>query len=227
MTSYVTQADVYTYGLPRGSLGNPGRLVESILSSTSSAILSEHGLVNGDAITLRTPTGSGGVLPAPLVAGTVYYVLYQTDSSFQVSATPNGAPITLTTDGVAVIVTKDLPFAQLGEFYSRFADGFLPAHVVPLQAPYPITVVGIVAQLVARRIQLLSGTTSESMDALEASAAKQLKRWADGLPVRDAATPPNKPANLSTFTNRNSKFIGFRDPTFDNFGNPITFDPLE
>jgi hypothetical protein len=201
--------------------------VDSFTAASGAAVLSEHGLVNGDAITLRTPTGSGGALPAPLVAGTVYYTLYQTDSFFKVSATPNGAPITLTTDGVAVIVTKDLPFAQLGEFYSRFADGFLPAHVVPLQAPYPITVVGIVAQLVARRIQLLSGTTSESMDALEASAAKQLKRWADGLPVRDAATPPNKPANLATFTNRNSKFIGFHDPTFDSFGNPITFDPLE
>jgi hypothetical protein len=227
MTSYVTQSDVYTYGLPRGALGNPGRLVDTSLAATSSITLSEHGFVTGDAITFRVPTGSGGVLSSPLVAGTVYYAIYETDSTFQVSATPTGAPITLTTDGVAMIVTKDLPFAQLGEFYSRFADGFMPAHVVPLQAPYPITVVGVVAQLVAHRIQILSGMTSESMDALEASAAKQLTRWAAGLPVRDANTPPNKPANLAVNTNKNSKFIGFIDDDFISPGDPLQFDPLE
>jgi hypothetical protein len=188
MVAYAQQSDVYTYGLPRGALGNPGRLVDSSLAATSTVTLSEHGFATGDPLTFRIPSGTNGSLPAPLVAGTTYYAIYETDSTFQVSATPNGAPITLTSDGVSVIVQKDLPFAQLLERYSRFVDGFLPAHVVPLAAPYPITIVALVAELTARRIQILSGVTSESMDALEASAAKQLQRYASGIPARDAAT---------------------------------------
>jgi hypothetical protein len=93
-------------------------------------------------------------------------------------------------------VQTDLPWATILEFYSRFADGFLPAHVVPLLAPYPVTVVGVVAQLVARRMQIISGTISGSMEELEASAAKQLERFAKGIPARDAATA-TKPANTA------------------------------
>lgn len=196
MVAYATQSDVYTYGLPRGSLGNPGRLVDSALAATSAITLSEHGFANGDPIKFRVPTGTNGNLPAPLVAGTIYYALDLDDSTFQVSATPNGAPITLTTDGVSVVVVKDLPFAQLLEYYSRFADGFLPADQVPLAAPYPVTVVGVVATLVAKRIQILSGTSSTSVEEIHADAAKQLQRWAAGLPTRDEAATQKK-ANLA------------------------------
>jgi hypothetical protein len=103
-----------------------------------------------------------------------------------------------------MMVSADLPFNDILEFYSRFADGFLPAHVVPLPAPYPITVVAIVAQLSAKRLQQLSGLTSESMTELELAAGAQLKRWAAGLPVRDAAlatVPANLTVNQSGSTN--------------------------
>ena len=44
----------------------------------------------------------GGVLSAPLVAGTVYYAIPLTDSTFQVAVAPGtGIPIDLTTDGVS------------------------------------------------------------------------------------------------------------------------------
>lgn len=187
MVAYVTENDVYSYALPRGSLGNPGRIVDSALASNSVITLSEHGYQTGTPITFNVT--QGGLLASPLVAGTEYFAIYLTDSTFQVSATLNGPPITLTANAVSMIVQTDLPWAQVCEFYSRFADSFLPAEAVPLQAPYPISVVGVVAQLVARRMQILSGTTSASMEEVEASAAKQLERFAkNGLPVRDAAT---------------------------------------
>jgi hypothetical protein len=126
----------------------------------------------------------------------LYYALPVTDSDFQVSATPNGSPITLTTDGVSVIVAADIDWQALGEAYSRFADGFLPAHAVPLPAPYPVTVVAVVAQLMAARAQILSGVTSVSMKEAELSAKGQLERWAKTLPVRDAA-PATVPANVA------------------------------
>lgn len=193
MVAYAVESDVYTYALPRGALGNPGRLVASMLAATSTVELIEHGFSAGTPITFRP--ADGGSLSSPLVAGTNYYALPINDSAFQVSATSLGAPITLTTDGVSVFVTQDLPWAALGERYSRFVDGFLPAHIVPLPSPYPVTVVAIVAELMAKRAQILSGVTSASMDEVEASAAKQLQRWASTMPVRDAPNAPR--ANLA------------------------------
>lgn len=194
MTAYAQPSDVYKYGLPRGALGNPGRLLASSLAATSTMELMEHGFVLNDPVTFRAT--DGGTLSSPLVAGTTYYVIPLTYSTFQVAAAPNGPAITLTVDGVSMAVTADLPFADVLEFYSRFVDGFLPAEVVPLQAPYPVTVIGIVAQLSAKKLQILSGLTSESMDASELAAKAQLERWAAGLPVRDAAST-QQPANLA------------------------------
>jgi len=213
MTAYATRSDVYLYGLPRGSLGNPGRLADSSLASTSTITLSEHGFATGDALTLRAT--AGGALSSPLTSGTTYYAIYVNDSEFQVATTPTGSPITLTTDGVSVMVTADLPFDAILEFYSRFADGFLPAHAVPLVTPYPITVVAIVATLAAKRLQILSGVTSESMKDEEIAAKAQLERYATGIPVRDAA-PPTIPTNLAVTKVERDKLIGV--PFFGNTG---------
>lgn len=194
MVAYATRRDVYRYGLPRGSLGNPGRLVASSLAVTSTIELSEHGFETDDAVTLRAT--EGGTLSAPLVAGTVYYVIPITDSTLRLAASPGGSTITLTSDGVSMMVSADLPFNDLCEYYSRFVDGFMPAHAVPLVAPYPITVVAVVAQLVAKQAQILSGVSSDAMKDTELSAKAQIERWATGIPARDAAVL-NRSANLA------------------------------
>ena len=215
MVAYATRRDVYTYGLPRGALGNPGRLVASSIAATDSIELIEHGFDTDDAVTFRAT--DGGVLSSPLVAGTVYYAIPLTDSTFQVSATPSGSAIDLTTDGVSMVVSIDLPFDQLLEYYSRFVDGFLPAHAVPLTAPYPVTVVAIVATLVAKKAQILSGLISESMRDTELSAKAQLERWATGIPARDAAVT-TVPTNLSVVKANCDRFIG--SPLFGGRGFP-------
>jgi hypothetical protein len=204
--AYATQADVYTYGLPRGALGNPGRILDSLLAATSTATLAEHGFSTGSAITFRVT--QGGALSAPLIAGTTYYAIYLTDSTFQIAASPTGSAITLTTDSIQAIVSADLPFADVLLFYSRFVDGFLPAHAVPLPTPYPITVIAIVAELAAKRLQILSGLVSESMKDLELSAKAQLERWAATLPVRDA-DPSTQPANLAVTKARHDNRLGY------------------
>jgi hypothetical protein len=179
--------------------------VDSSLAATSVITLAEHTFSTGDAVTLRAT--EDGTLSAPLVAGTVYYVIYLTDSTFQLALVPEGSPITLTTDGVSMLVSSDLPFNDVLEFYARFIDGFLPAHVVPLPAPYPITVVAINAELAAMKLQILSGLKSESMAQYELAAKAQLERWALGLPVRDAASTTMS-ANLSVVTRVRDRYIG-------------------
>lgn len=205
MTAYAARSDVYKYGLPRGSLGNPGRLVASSLAATSTIELIEHGFELNDAVTLRAT--DGGVLSSPLVAGAVYYVIPITDSTFQLAATSGGSAITLTTDGVSMVVCIDLPFDDLLEYYSRFADGFLPAHAVPLASPYPITIVAIVAELTAAKLQILSGIVSESMHLAELSAKAKLERFAAGIPVRDVAVT-QLPTNLATVKSTRDRRIG-------------------
>lgn len=194
MAAYATRRDLYKYGLPRGALGNPGRLVASSLAATSTIELIEHGFDTDDAVTFRAT--EGGVLSSPLVAGVTYYVIPLTDSTFKIAvAVSTGIPITLTSDGVSMMVTADLPFEDVLEYYSRFVDGFVP-EAAPLTTPYPITVVAIVAELSAKKLQILSGLTSGSMNETEMAAQAQLKRWASGVPVRDKAVT-TAPSNLA------------------------------
>lgn len=185
MTAYATKRDVFRYGAPRGSFVSEGRLVESSSASTNVLTLEGHGFETDDEVLVRAI--EDGTLSAPLVAGTTYYVIRLTDSTFKLSLTAGGAAIDLTTSGVSMFVTIALPFDEILEFYSRFVDGFLPAHLVPLEEPYPITVVALVSELAAKKLQILSGVSSESMTATEIAAKAQLERWAKGVPLRDAA----------------------------------------
>lgn len=190
---YCTAADLPRYGLPRGRLANPGRLIALAYAATDVLELDAHGFGTDTALLFRAE--AGGSLPAPLVAGTTYYAISLSDSTFQVAATAGGAAINLTTAGESVLVTAPLPVDETIEFYSRFVDSHLPAHLVPLEAPIPPIVVGIVAQLSSARLLHLSGQTSVSMPEIEAGAHKELERWAKGLPIRD--TRMTAAANLS------------------------------
>ena len=189
-SAYCVDADVYELGgLPRGALPNPGRLIAEVSTGTEILTLDGHGFRAGAKLLFR-PEG-GGSLPAPLVAGTTYYALPLTDSTFQVAATSGGSPINLTTAGSRVVVSTPLPMAGAIEWASALIDDMLPAHAVPLTSPYPAIVVATAAELAAWR--LLSFTGGASADALStrlANAQRVIDRWAKGLPIRGANVPP-------------------------------------
>lgn len=168
----------------RGSLTSSSRLVSTSTASTDIIELEGHGLETGDECQLRAL--DGGTLSAPLVAGTTYYAIKVDDARFKVAATSGGAAIDLTTTGVSMSLVVELPVDDILEFYSRFVDGLLPAHAVPLASPYPVTIVALVAELSAKRLQLIAGTSSESMKEVEIAAQAQLQRYASGIPLRDS-----------------------------------------
>lgn len=193
MAAYSTRADLYRYGgIARGNLVGEGRLVASSTASTDLLELAGHNFETDDQVTVRAT--EGGTLSAPLVAGTVYYVIRISDSTFKLSATAGGAAINISSDGVSMVVTAQLPVDEMLEMYSRWVDAFLPAHLVPLSAPYPVVVTAIVAQLAGKALMNLDGKSSELVNATELSAKAQLERWAKGLPLRDtrATTSANK-----------------------------------
>jgi hypothetical protein len=190
MTAYATNRDLYTYGLRRGVISNEGRLVASSLAATDILELDGHLFETGDRVQVRAV--SGGTLSAPLVAGTVYYVIRVSDSTFKLSATDGGAAIDLTSNGDAMLVIAELPISDLLEAYSRFVDEVVP-HAVPLQSPYPKTVVRVVCELTAAKLLSLTGQSSTSIKEAETAAKAQLERWGRGVPIRggDAGTPAN------------------------------------
>lgn len=184
MTAYATRAELYTYGLRRGVVSNEGRLVASSLASTNVLTLDGHLFETNDRVQVRAI--QGGTLSAPLVAGTVYFVIRLSDSTFSLATSADGSAIDLTTNGEAMIVTPELPIDDLLEAYSRFVDDFIP-HLVPLASPYPVTVVRVVCELTAAKLLSLTGQASASMTDAEIAAKAQLERWVKGQPIRDVA----------------------------------------
>lgn len=194
---YATRSDVYAFGLPRGTLGSSSRLVASAQAANDTIELEDHGFDDGSRVIFRAV--EGGALAAPLVSGTVYYAIRISDATFQVAANDGGSAIDLTSDGVSMLVATELPFDMVLEFYSRFVDACLPAHLVPLKpdanGKYPAVIVAMVAELSACKLQMLSGTSSVSVAEREVAAKEQLKRMQLGTPLRDERA--TGPANLA------------------------------
>lgn len=91
--------------------------VESIvtISQASPGVVTwaTHGLTNGTAVSFTTT----GTLPAPLVPGTIYFVVAAAASTFQVALTPGGAAIATTTAGTGVHTAQALPVGETDLFY--------------------------------------------------------------------------------------------------------------
>jgi hypothetical protein len=178
------------------------REVATSIASTDTLTLDGHGFETNDELVFRAV--EGGTLSSPLVAGTTYYAIRLNEGAFKVAATEDGVAINLTTDGALMLVATPLPIDDVLEAYSRWVDGFLPAHAVPLAADdtsAPALVKMLVATLAAKRLMHLAGQASESLNEAELAAKAQLERFAAGLPLRDAAaTAPTNKAAVSSLS---------------------------
>lgn len=183
----------------------PGRLVVSSLAADDTLTLDGHGFETDDVVYVRA--AEGGTLSAPLAEGTAYYVIRLNDSAFKLSSSEGGAAINLSTNGESMVVSTALPVDDVLEYYSRFVDDYVPAHAVPLEAPYPVTIVATVAELAAKKLMSIAGQTSAAVSEAEERATKRLERWAAGVPIRDAAV-------TTAATNKavTSTLVGGTDP---------------
>lgn len=194
---YCTEKDLYDHGMPRGSVPNPAKLIPSVLASTDTFTLDEHGFQADDAVSFRGQ-GAGAAMPAPLVAGVTYYVVPlvpASDYAFKVALTPSGAAVDLTSDGTNVLVIAPLPKAQAIAWASRIVDDIAPAHVVPFVLPVPEIVRMTTAEIAAWKLAARSGPVSKSLSEIVDAARKRLERWGTGVPVRGENAPPA--ANLA------------------------------
>lgn len=192
-SEYCQPADLHDHGLPRGALPNPGREIASVNTGTDIMSLDEHGFRLDDELVFRAD--EGGSLPAPLVEGTTKYAKPLTDSTFQVADTPGGAAINFTTAGALFFVIIALPKVAAIRWASALVDDMLPAHVVPLTAPYPVSVVAVAAQLAAWKLLSYTGQAPGTFAEIHKSSDDTIKRWARGIPLRGANVPAS--ANLA------------------------------
>lgn len=195
MAGYCARADVYAFGVPRGVIPNEGRLALSVDTTANTFALGDHSFATGDPVHFRAEMG--GSLPAPLVAGVVYYAIATTDDTFQVSATASGAAIDLTTAGAEILVIAPLPIDQAIAYGARVIDQALVAHGVPLTAPYPELVVMTNAELAAGKLGYFSGGTSKSLTDMIVAAQARLDMWAKGVTLRGENTAPEERTNLA------------------------------
>lgn len=199
--SYATIADLAKFGFPRGLLANPAREIASIEATGNVLTLDSHGFGEDDVITFRAE--DGGTLPSPLVAGTSYYAIPLTDSTFQVASSEGGSALDIASGGERVLVAAStVPMLEaLLEQNSRLFDSYLPAHAVPLEEPYPTVAIACVAQLTAADALALMGQSSELIQARAEQTRKELSRLAKGIPLRDErATAPSNLATTATIS---------------------------
>jgi len=102
------------YGLGAGVTGGVGNTISDTIDFTA------HGYTNDQRLYFSTAI-VGGSLPAPLVAGTPYFVRNATANTFQLSATVGGAIIDLTTAGSGILVHSQFRVPNLA---ARFPMGY-------------------------------------------------------------------------------------------------------
>lgn len=195
MSAYCEPADLYSYGLPRGTVPNRGRDIASVNASANTLTLDEHGFATGDPLTFRAQ--AGGLLPGGLAEGTTYYAIAVDDARFSVSATEGGAAIDLTSAGSRVLVISRLPREAAIRWASAIIDQSLPAHAVPLTAPYPEIVVATCAELAAGRLAGYSGAGAKSLADMIAVANARVAKWAKGIPLRGDNTDTQPRTNTA------------------------------
>lgn len=187
MTAYCSEKDLYDFGLPRGSLSNPARLVTAD-PAADLFLLDSHGFADGDEVSFRAD--AGGAMPGGLSANVTYFVRRLRESAFQVASTENGDPLDVTTAGSRVVVYAPINIAATLEWASRVLDDAMQGStVVPLALPVPEIIRMTCAELAAGK--LMAGRNgSRALSEVVAAAVARAAKWAKVRPQGDHAKAP-------------------------------------
>jgi hypothetical protein len=180
---YCSRGDVNDW-IPSGELVGKSDLLASALATSDVLTLDGHGLEDDDPV--KVSAIEGGSVAAPLVSGTVYYAIRVNNAEFQLAATAGGSAIDLSSDGDGMRISREPKYDNVIEFWSRWADGFLPAHAVPLDEPIPPLVRVITAKLSAYDLMGIEGKDSARAAKAQTDAKEALQRLQIGIPIPGA-----------------------------------------
>lgn len=183
---YCSPSDLHSFGVPRGATPNPGRVLASAADDVCT--LDQHGFETGDAV-LFTPAGDGA-MPGGLSAGVTYYAQRETEHTFRVRATAEGAAIAFDDAEDPLMVVAPVDRDSFIAWADRMIDDMVPGQAVPFDDTdlYPDGVPEIVrmtsAELAAGKWLATTGAASRSLAEIVDLAMKRLERWSKGLPIR-------------------------------------------
>jgi uncharacterized delta-60 repeat protein len=145
--------------------------IRSIASTTANVSTNRFtGIVpNGTAINFNIrQSGSGtpvnGVLPSGLFANVTYYVINSDNGTFQISLTPNGAPLTLPTEGSDFYYHLQNPVGN-DSFGVNVLGGFLDLRNVDYLSPENIYLEGGQLRLPARTTSTWAGNVHVNVNS--------------------------------------------------------------
>jgi hypothetical protein len=192
-SEYCTVADLYNYGMARGGLPNPARLVDEVSATDNSFVLDEHGFSTGDEVVFRADA-IDGAMPGGLSDNTTYYAIRVSDAVFQVAASASGSAVDLSSAGNRLLVAAPVPYASAIRWASEIVNDMLPAHIVPLET-VPELIRMTTAELAIGKLMSRQGAQATTLSTAVNAAQERLKRWGKGVPLRGPDAPPR--ANLS------------------------------
>lgn len=179
--AYCTKHDALDW-VSGGAIRSEARLVAAVDTSTNTFTLDSHALKTGRQLLFRLE--ADGEMPAPLVEATPYYAIEVTDSTFQVTATADGAAIDLTTEGSNVSMIRSVPWQEYIWDAAAEIDDDLIANAPVADGPVPQIVRMHAAALVIERALIFSGGTTEDIAERLQRVHDRFERWRAGKPLR-------------------------------------------
>ncbi len=191
-------SDLYAYGISRGAIPNPGRVIHEL--SDSVFTLDQHGFELNRPISFRSVCGT---LPPEIVEGVEYYALPTSASMFQVQILEDSGPNIITDSSDTIMVITPLPLNQAIAWAAAIMYDMMPAHAIP-DSPTPSTVAPIVrytcAELAAAKVLAVEGACADTLSKVIEVTMKRLERWAKGVPLRSDLAPAQ--TNLTVYSTK-------------------------
>lgn len=197
MTAYCAQSDVYRFAAP-GLLSVPARLVTAVSTSTYLFTLQGHGLATDDTISFRAE--SGGTLPGLVSAGTLYYAIYVSPDTFQISASAGGVAIHVSSAGSNVMAIPQIPWTRFIDECSAMTEQTVVAHELPLLNPdltISEPVRAFTAAQVAMRALAFCGRETDAVQGQLEYWGKLADKWSKGVPLRGVQRPTSANVAIS------------------------------
>jgi hypothetical protein len=180
VTAAVTIDEFYALGARAECFLSRGRALEHVDAASGVLTLPRHGLAEDTPFRLRVV--DEGVMPAPLVAGTLYYAkpVSGAEDQLRASATVGGSAITITDAGegrVELVEQLQAKIEAALDHWTGIVDEETRAHAGPWST-YPRKLKWIVCALAAYDLLVTQGLVSpEFRESLDGWTQRWTRAW--------------------------------------------------
>jgi hypothetical protein len=186
--AYCTKQDALDW-LGGGAIRSEARLLAAVDVGSNTLTLDSHALATGRPLRFRVE--DGGSIMDPLAVAVEYYSIELTDSTFQVSATPGGPAIDITTAGDRVSVIRVVPWQEYILDESAKIDEDFIGNAPVGDGDVPRIIKHYASGMVIERALVFSGAgVDEALEKRLQRIHDDYERYRAGKPLRAPEKPP-------------------------------------